>query len=94
MFSGVQSAMLAESHTRACIRQRAFLGQEKINRLKLYFPLNLSGWTTWKVGFKLTSTTFVRLSTLRGALESLRNGEQHLDFTCYAWTTHHFRYLF
>ena len=34
MFSGVQSAMLAESHTRACIRQRAFLGQEKINRLK------------------------------------------------------------
>src|SRR5215471_4697605 len=50
----------------------------------LYFPLNLSGWTTWKVGFKLTSTTFVRLSTLRGALESLRNGEQHLDFTCCA----------
>ncbi len=36
MFSGVQSAMLAESHTRACIRQRAFLGQEKINR-----PLHL-----------------------------------------------------
>ena len=35
---------------------------------ELYFPLNLSGWTTWKVGFKLTSTTFVRLSTLRGAL--------------------------
>ena len=34
MFSGVQSAMLAQSHTRACIRQRAFLGQEKINRLK------------------------------------------------------------
>jgi len=33
-FSGVQSAMLAESHTRACIRQRTFLGQEKINRLK------------------------------------------------------------
>jgi site-specific recombinase XerD len=36
--------------------------------LKPYFPLNLSGWTTWKVGFKPTSTTFVRLSTLRGAL--------------------------
>jgi len=35
---------------------------------QLYFPLNLSGWTTWKVGFKPTSTTFVRLSTLRGAL--------------------------
>src|SRR5512132_2091459 len=34
----------------------------------LYFPLNLSGWTTWKVGVKPTSTTFVRLSTLRGAL--------------------------
>src|SRR5262249_54312483 len=61
--------------------------------MKLYFPLNLSGWTTWKVGLKPTSTTFVRLSTLRGALESLRNGEQHLDFTCYAWTTHHFRHL-
>ena len=32
------------------------------------FPLNLSGWTIWKVGSKPTSAILVRLSTLRGAL--------------------------
>ena len=34
----------------------------------VYFPLNLSGWTIWKVGSKASSAIFMRLSTLRGAL--------------------------
>ena|SRR2546422_7252704 len=98
-FYQAEQSLQVKISSLACLLLQLFLMsfQEQFDYsiwLELYFPLNLSGWTTWKVGFKLTSTTFVRLSTLRGALESLRNGEQHLDFTCYAWTTHHFRYLF
>ena len=53
MFSGVQSAMLAESHTRACIRQRAFLGQEKINRLKEKHQLKSVGILKGLVSVKM-----------------------------------------